>query len=364
MKEAIFSISGALGVDRLFAFLNRNRPVVLVFHGVTAEAPGHLCNHEGLHLHRLIFERLMTFIASRYHAVSLSRVVDWLEGRGTLPDRAVVITFDDGYRDVLTEAGPVLKRLGIPATLFVATDFVFHGEMLWPDRLSSALYLTREPRLVIESPRGTLDLPLGREAEKIVAEGRLLAVLKSLSDSERIALLDRVVERLGVDETRLATAWPDFAPLSPNELARLPEFGIEVGSHSCSHAIVARMGEAQVARELAESKRLIEAAVGRGCEHFSYPNGGPADYDARTRRHVIGAGYRSAVTTIKTAVTPAQDPFEIPRCVLTHNRITLSEFASEVSGLPRFLRGVRGRLTGRSAPEGGSWRAHARGGVV
>jgi peptidoglycan/xylan/chitin deacetylase (PgdA/CDA1 family) len=365
LKQAVYSISGALGVDRAFAFLNRNRPVVLAFHGVTAEAPGHLCNHEGLHLHRPIFERLMTFIASRYHAVPLSRVVDWLEGSGSLPDRAVAVTFDDGYRDVLTQAGPVLKRLGIPATLFVATDFVFGGEMLWPDRLLSALHLTREPRLSVATTRGALDLPLGGGAEKIAAEGQLLAVLKSLPDPDRIALLDRIVERLGVDEARLATAWPDHAPLVPHELAQLPAFGIEVGSHTCSHAIVTRMSEAQAKRELSESKRLIEAASGRACQHFSYPNGGPADYDARTRQYVVDAGYRSAVTTIKTAVTPLQDPFEIPRCVLAHNRVTLSEFAAEVSGLPRFLRGVKGRLAGRSAaPEGGSWRAHARGGAA
>lgn len=362
MKQTVFSISGALGVDRAFAFLNRNRPVVLVFHGVTGEAPGHLCNHEGLHLYRPIFERLMTFIASRYNAVSLSRVVDWLEGRAALPERAVAITFDDGYRDVLTQAAPVLKRLGIPAILFAATDFVWRGQMLWPDRLLAALHLAREPRLAIDTPRGALDLPLAGDADKMAAERSVLAILKSLDDAERVALLDRIVERLGVDSARLAGVWTDFAPLSPGELARLPEFGIEVGSHTCSHAIVTRMSDAQARHELIESKRLIESATGRACEHFGYPNGGPADYDTRTRRHAVDAGYRSAVTTIKTAVTPFQDPFEIPRCVLTHNRITLSEFAAEVSGLPRFLRDVKGRLTGRSGPEGGSWRAHARGG--
>jgi peptidoglycan/xylan/chitin deacetylase (PgdA/CDA1 family) len=359
LKQTIFSISGAVGVDRLFAFLNRNRPVVLVFHGVTAEAPGHVCNHEGLHLHLSIFERLMAFIASRYHAVPLSRVVDWLDGSATLPERAVVVTFDDGYRNVLTQAGPVLKRLQIPATLFVATDFVFGGEMLWTDRLLSALYLTREARLDVDTPSGALTLPLQTDGDKIAADRRVLAVCKALPDDARVALLDRVVEVLRVDEARLATAWSDHAPISPEELKQLPAFGIDMGSHTCSHAIVARMSEAQMRRELTESKRLIEAATGRACEHFSYPNGSPADFNAQTRQHVLEAGYRCAVTTIKTAVSPSQDPFEIPRCTLTHNRITLPEFAAEVSGFPRFLRGVKGRVVGRAGVEGGSWRASA-----
>lgn len=360
MKETIFSISSALGIDRLFAFVNRGRPVVLVFHGVTAEAPGHLCNHEGLHLYRPIFECLMAFIASRYRTVPLARVVDGLAGRAALPERAVAITFDDGYRNVLTEAGPVLKSLGIPATLFVATDFVYRHDMLWTDRLLSALHLTRERHLSLATPAGVLDLPLSSDADKIAADRRLLAVCKALPDAERVALLNRIVESLGVDESRLVTAWPDHTPIAPDELQRLPEFGIEVGSHTCSHAIVTRMSAEQAARELTESKRLIESSTGRACEHFSYPNGGPADFDAQTRQHVIDAGYRGAVTTIKTAVSESHDPFAIPRCTLTHNRITLSEFASEVSGFPRFLRDVKSRVTGRPAtPAGGSWQAHA-----
>jgi peptidoglycan/xylan/chitin deacetylase (PgdA/CDA1 family) len=362
LKQAAFSISGALGVDRLFAFLNRGRPVVLAFHGVTDEAPGHLCNHEGLHLHLPVFERLMAFIAARYRAVPLARVADWLEGRGTMPDRAVAVTFDDGYRNVLTQAAPVLHRHGIPATLFVATDFVFRGEMLWWDRLLGALYLTREPRLALETSGATLELALASAADKIAADFRLRAVCKALPDAERVALLDRVVETLGVERTRLARAWGDYAPLSPDELKRLPGFGVEVGSHTCSHAILTRVSDEQMARELTESKRLVEASVDAPCRHFSYPNGSPADFDARTRRAVVDAGYRGAVTTVKRAVSPNQDPFEIPRCLLTHNHITLNEFAAEVSGLPRFLRDVKGRITGHDAnPRGGSRRARVRG---
>jgi peptidoglycan/xylan/chitin deacetylase (PgdA/CDA1 family) len=360
LKQAVFSISGAFGVNRLFAFVNRHRPVVLAFHGVTAEIPGHLCNHGGLHLYLPIFERLMTFIASRYHAVPLARVVDWLEGRTTLPERAVVVTFDDGYRNVLTNAAPVLKRLGIPATLFVAADFVRHGEMLWTDRLLSALYLTREPRLMMEHATISMDVSLASDADKVAANRSLLAACKKLPDHERIALLDFIIEKLEVDEARLSAAWPDHAPASPEELRRLPELGVEVGSHTCSHAIVSRMTPEQMANELFESKQFIEDSVGRPCDHFSYPNGGPTDFDATTRRHVIDAGYRSAVTTIKRAVSRGQDCFAIPRCVLTHNRITLPEFAAELSGFPGFLRDVKGRLTGRDAnPRSGSGEADA-----
>lgn len=356
MKQAIFSISGILGVDRLFAYLNRNRPVVLVFHGVTAEKPGHFCNHEGMHLYRPIFERLMEFIANRYHPVSLSSIVDWLEGRAVLPSRAVAVTFDDGYRNVLTEAAPVLARLDIPATLFVATDFVFRREPLWPDRITSALYLTKQKQLSLDTNGGAENVPLRDEGERIAAEHRLRSLLKNVPDDERRAMLEEIVASLGVDDVEATSAWPDHAPITPEELPRLFEHGVDVGSHTCTHAIVSRMREPQMEFELAESRRLIERATGRPCTLFSYPNGSPADFNARTRDAVIKAGYRGAVTTIKSEVAAMQDRFEIPRCTLTHNHITLSEFAAEVSGLPRFLRRAKARVTGGPAlPRGGSW---------
>ncbi|HEU4929606.1 MAG TPA: polysaccharide deacetylase family protein [Candidatus Krumholzibacteria bacterium] len=358
MKQAILSISGVLGVDRLFAYLNRNRPVVLVFHGVTADPPGHFCNHEGMHLYRPLFEGLMEFIARRYNPVALGTIVDWLGGDVSLPDRAVAVTFDDGYRNVLTEAAPVLARLGIPGTLFVATDFVFRKDPLWTDRLTGALYLTREPRLSLEMDGGTVELSLSNEADKIAAENRLLSLCKKLPDSDRVALVDRIVASLAVDEARVSRAWGDHAAISPEELPRRFDDGLDVGSHTCTHAIVSRMRGEQMDFELAESRRLIESATGRPCTLFSYPNGGPADFDARTRRAVVAAGYRGAVTTIKTAVTPLQDRFEIPRCTLTHNHITLREFAAEVSGFPRFLRGAKARVTGRDPLTGGSWPAN------
>ena len=341
MRQAIFSTSGALGIHRLFAFLNRNQPIVLTFHGVTATPPRNICNYEGMHLELAVFTRLMEHVASRYQAVPLGRVVDWLEGRSAPPERAVVVTFDDGFRNVLTTAAPVLDRLGIPATLFVAADFVFEQRMLWPDRLLSALALTSRTGIDVEWNHASHALDLRDDARKIAANRKLRAVCKALPQADRLALVERVVDRLGVEESRLAGAWDDQRPLDPSELKQLPGKGIEIGSHTCSHPIVSRLEPQDAKRELEESKRRIEAATGRPCLDFAYPNGGPGDFNAQTHDAVKNAGYRAAVTTIKRRVARTDGCFEIPRCTLTHNQVTLDEFASEVSGFASALRAVR-----------------------
>jgi len=338
VKQSLYSMTEILGVNRISAALHRNRPVVLTFHGVTSDTSDTICNDEGLHLYRPLFERLMQHVVRYYNPVPLARVVDWLEGKDGPLERAVCVTFDDGFRNVLTEAGPVLKRLGIPSTLFVTTDFVFKKQMLWPDRLVSAIATTREARLEIEVRDANHSFDLTTRDAKLRTNTELNALCKSVSQEERLALLGGIIERLHVDETQLLSAWEGFRPIDPDEMRLLRNIGMTVGAHTCSHPILARLTAAEQSRELTESKSLIEGVTGYACDQFAYPNGSPGDFDEGTRARVIEAGYRCAFTTIKRRMSRADDRFEIPRCTLTHNRVTAAEFATELSGLPGALR--------------------------
>lgn len=342
--RTLYSVADATGVNRLFAHINRARPLVLAFHGVTAEVPGHLCNYEGKHLHLPIFERIMERVARHYQVVPLARVVDWMEGNGELPEHAVALTFDDGYRNVFTQAVPVLQRFGMPATLFVVTDFVFHGRMLWPDRLTSAIAASDVSRVRVSLEGAAVDMPLASEHDKRLADARLTALCKSLPEEAKLAFLERVFDALRVTGKQITEAWADHAPIPLDEMKRLPACGIEVGSHTCSHGIVTRFAPDAMAQEMNESKRLIEQAMGRPCSEFSYPNGGPGDFSEQSRERVAAAGYRCAVTTIKRRVAPGDDRFAIPRAILTHNQVTTAEFSAHVAGLPAFLRAVRARV--------------------
>lgn len=357
MKQTIYSMTEALGVNRLSAAFHHHRPVVLTFHGVTSDLSETICNDEGLHLHRPVFERLMEHVARYYNPVPLTRVVNWLEGKDAAPERGVCVTFDDGFRNVLTDAAPVLKHFGIPATLFVTTDFVFRGEMLWPDRLIAALSLTRESRLEVLAGGETRAFELSSREARLRANAMLNALCKSLPQPERLKLLNQIMEKLHVDATQLTSAWEGFRPLAPEELRLLPQSGVTVGAHTCSHPILARLSPSEQSRELLESKRMIESATEMRCDEFAYPNGGPGDFSADTRQRVIDAGYRCAFTTIKRCVSRIDDCFEIPRCTLTHNRISLAEFSAELSGLPGVLRALMDRPGARASGPGVAPRA-------
>jgi len=344
VRQTVYRVGGVFGLDRAFAFLNRRRPIVLAFHGVTVDTSTSIHNHDGKHLQLPIFERLMRYMKRHYRPVSLAEIADWIEHGEPLPERAFAVTFDDGYRNVLVNAAPVLSELGIPATVFVVTDFSFGGSMLWTDRLISALSLTRKSSVRIRRDGGPQELPLSSDGDRIVADVAIRAVAKSLPDQGRVEMVDRIVEALDVDESRLAGDWEDHRPLLPADFRPLGEAGVGVGSHTCSHAIVARLSPERMNEELGESRARIEGATGSPCDQFSYPNGAVGDFNEQTHAAARAAGYRCAVTTVKNRVTQRQDRYEIPRYLMTHNEIAFSEFAAEVSGYPTMLRSAKRRM--------------------
>jgi peptidoglycan/xylan/chitin deacetylase (PgdA/CDA1 family) len=345
LKKLIYKMPGGPLVSRQFSYLNRKRPIVLAFHGVTSEKPGNICNHQGKHLYLPKFTEMMTYLRDNYSPVPLDRIVQWLAGGADLPDRAVAVTFDDGYRNVWTNAAPVLARLGIPATLYVVSEFVRDGVMVWTDRIISALSATAKDRLCVKRDGQTTELSIATDGEKIAADEALRSMCKTMPDIRRTEFVDEIIAELAVNERDMITAWRGHLPVGPEDLGKMHDQGITIGSHSRSHKIMSRCTPGQLRLELFESKAFIEEATGRSCLDFSYPNGGPEDFNPVTGEAVREAGYRSAVTTITRRVSREHSRFEIPRYTLANNETTLPEFASEMSGFPGFLRGIKRAMT-------------------
>jgi hypothetical protein len=93
-----------------------------------------------------VFEKQMAYVGRRHHVCALDEAVErfWL---GDLPDNAVAITFDDGYRDNYLHAFPIVKSLSLPMTIFLATDAIGTGRTLWHDRVFSAFRDTVVPAI-------------------------------------------------------------------------------------------------------------------------------------------------------------------------------------------------------------------------
>jgi peptidoglycan/xylan/chitin deacetylase (PgdA/CDA1 family) len=252
------------------------------------------------------------FTGQMQHLAEHFTVCDLVEGvqamaRRELPPNAVAVTFDDGYRDNYVHAFPILRRLGVPATIFLATDAIGSGRPLWHDRVFAAFRQSREPVLRDYATLGSYRLTT--MAERLAAQRAVLEFLWGLGDDDRALWQGRLAERLTVEEFACAPGlmltWSDVHAMSQQ--------GIAFGSHTATHPILATLPVARQVDEVVRSKQAIERHTGAAARSFAYPNGRPQDFGPETKDALRDAGYTCAVTTIFGVNGPGEDLFELRR---------------------------------------------------
>lgn len=252
-----------------------------------------------------VFERHMAFVAQTYRVMTVEALVDRMQRRA-LPRNALAITFDDGYRDNLTHAAPILARHGLPATVFLATGFIGTAEVPWVDRLAHAFKTTRAE--MFAAPWGER-LPLTDDAARLAALDRLRACLKRMPDDDVRPAVDRILETLGATDQRgfknLMLTWDDMHALMG--------LGFSVGAHTVTHPILTRVTPERARTEIVGSRAMIEAACGRAPRAFAYPNGQPVDHTEALAHLVREAGFSCAVTTSFGVNTAGTSPWQLRR---------------------------------------------------
>ena len=232
--------------------------------------------------------------------VPLARLVDWLAGDGMLPADSVVLTFDDGYRDIVTTVAPLLERYEAPATVYVSTGCVANSRSPFAFRLLAALRELDSVSVRWDGERIDAEMSTAENVNRIY--DRLYATSKWAASEER----SRLLSCLGADDPEpIPMLRPDdIAALSASEL-------VTVGSHGHAHVPLAIRNESAVRRDLDEADRLLANWTGSSPEHFSYPYGSVEP----TVRRIVADRYLSAVGTDTRCIRPRDwhRPHELPR---------------------------------------------------
>ena len=250
------------------------------------------------------FEAHMRLLAAEFNVIPLAEACERL-ARGKLPARAACVTFDDGYADNERVALPILKQLGLPATFFVCTGYS-GGGIMFNDAVIEALR---------HAPAGTHDLSglglgileLSDSVTRRAAVDAIIGKLKYRPVEERKAVVERIALTLQV-------ALPRNLMLTPAQIRRLHDEGMEIGAHTVNHPILAQLGDDEAHAEIAGSKRTLEEITGARVTLFAYPNGKPGrDYGPQHVRLVREVGFAAAVSTIAGVAHRGSDLFQLPR---------------------------------------------------
>jgi len=267
----------ALKVSGLTALARRvSTGVVLCYHNVAAGTDAGHSDRLGLHMPLPTFERQMRWLAGHYDVVPLAQLVDRVSRSESLRGLAAV-TFDDGYGGVFEHAWPLLRDLGIPATVFVVADAPGRDEGFWwddPDVLRA--YSPTERQRWLTAFRG---------------DGR------------------RIVEALAPARGPWQ-APPWCRPATWHVITEAARSGLQLGVHSATHRSLPALEEHDLQREVAESRDVIRRRTGVTPEFFAYPYG---LWNDRVRRAVRLAGYRAAFTLEDGHVGAKVDAWALPR---------------------------------------------------
>jgi peptidoglycan/xylan/chitin deacetylase (PgdA/CDA1 family) len=281
----------------------RGRLTILTLHRVLPQAddifPGEVDAQR--------FREILGWLKDWAHVIPLDEAAERL-ARGSLPARACVLTFDDGYEDNVSVALPILQEFRMPATFFIATGFLGQGRM-WNDRIIEAIR---------HAPVGALDLStvtgdersrfqISEAASRRQAIDALLGAIKYRAPDERLHCVAAI-------ETLCGGAHDQPLMMGDAGIRQLRAAGMQIGAHTVNHPILATLDAAGMRREIGDSKDYLEGVLGEPVRLFAYPNGKPGqDYNDDSVAQVKALGFQAAVSTVWGAARQGDSLFELPR---------------------------------------------------
>lgn len=235
------------------------------------------------------FDEQMAFVARHFNCLSLPEAVERLAS-GRLPERSLVVTFDDGYLDNLTLALPILRRHAVPATIYIATGLIDHPGLSWWYELEDLIAAGEGFHVKWNEQHlyfSTIDTDAKRHAFDV-----LNGMLKRMEPAEQGGFMG-MLRRGAIRRIRDGNQLMNHRQLI--ELAADPL--ITIGAHTHHHLALSGLNPIRLRHEMLRSRTLLENWLNQPIEHLAYPFGGQAQASNREFSAAAELGFSSAVTT-------------------------------------------------------------------
>jgi len=273
---------------------------ILAYHRIVdiSENNKYLYDRELISASASDFEWQMNYIKKNYEPISFTQFTEYLIGNTKLPKKAVLVTFDDGFNDNYHTAYPILKKLNVPATIFLSTGYIGGKETFWFDWLAHLLFVLPNGGLYIQQLDMKLNLSNSfSEREKIFLQ--LITKLKKVKNDIRLDVLNDLKRRYkSILEIETEQNKTYSLPMTWDQVLEMSKNGIEFGSHTVSHPILSSLTREQLFSELSESKEIIKKNIGKDIDVLAYPNGLINDFNEDVQIIAKELGYKVGLSYI------------------------------------------------------------------
>ena len=336
-KRAILHLARAVGLFALARRLTARSVRILCYHGISIDD-----QHEFeplLFMPREQFVRRLALLAEkRWKVVTLDQALVALE-RDTVNDAPVVITIDDGWSSTIRHAVPALQNAGLPATLYVATQYLASGNDVFDVTFQYMFWKSRRTVLElgtgVQSLDGVYDLTTDRSAVKL----KLLAIAnRDLDEHGKQNLLPKLAGALGLDFNAI-TSEDRFRLMSADDGKGLWDRGVDIQLHTHRHHLP-KSNLQDMRTEIEDNRKILEAIKNRPCNHFCYPSG---DYDSQHPSWLASCGVQSATTCEPGLADSASNKLLLPR-ILDRSQWSDIEFEAVLSGFTALHKRIWGAV--------------------
>ena len=328
------------GILSLWRWSNRDKVIILAIHGTGDPEIRSAWKPLRQQLPGPTLTRILHLLAPHYTFVSMDEAIAMLTGGASMKRNAIVVTFDDGYRNNITNALPILKRFGIHPMIFLATGYVDARRPHWFDRLDYALQSASADGRAFVVGGVRMRVNAGSREALAASYARMRSAVKAGNRDDR-QLLCEVAGIAGALETETVRRLSDFvdedhwsALLGWNEI-RTVQHAVDFGSHTVDHIRVGKVPREVGVKQVRDSKLRLEQECGCECRYFAYPDG---DYSSEAKQLCREAGYRAAVTMDPGLNSKAADLMALKRIAVPISGSD-SEFLADLSGFWNWLRG-------------------------
>lgn len=232
------------------------------------------------------------FLENNYDIVSLEKAHAFLTGEEKADRKFAVFTFDDGYKDNYTIAYPIFKKYNVPFTIYVTTCFPDKTAVIWWYALEELVKKGEQVDFHFEGKDYSYSTRTALEESEVSAA--LRAIILSMNIEAQNRLFSILFDGNGINlrqlSDRMTMDWADIVELSRSEL-------VTIGAHTTNHYNLRHLEEEEVRREIGNSKRDIEARIGKPVEHFAFPFGTFNEAGIREFKIAEELGFKTSTTT-------------------------------------------------------------------
>jgi peptidoglycan/xylan/chitin deacetylase (PgdA/CDA1 family) len=318
---------------RLASIINPSYTLRCVLYHDISDTTSSFTNGLGVTVSRKSFEDDIRFLAKHYTPVTLDEALH-PPPTPKKKYRPVLLTFDDAYASVATEAAPLCQKYGIPAVFFVSGRFIGNQDLAM-DNLICHVANTQGMDAISKAASAAVKSPVNiRDVYEACGD-----FLPRVWGAERESFQQSLLAATGHTLKELAQEARLY--MSPDQLRSLASFNFEIGNHTYSHVYGRNLAGSDFADEIGRNKSVLESLTGKTIRTFSAPYGSAVDLPGRLVEYLHGLHHESAFLVESSVNNPRTDPFRLLRVsvqVSSH-----ADLFSELEIMPR-LRSIRDAL--------------------